>query len=140
MILSNLEIHKALDDRRLILDPEPTPRMPGGSGGEDCPYQTSAVDLRLGYEISYFKPKLPLDINLSSGGFAKLFGPNSSQQTISDEQPFMLRPGRLVLGKTSRCSYSQQRAKISSCCRSRVRVSSSRARAFGFAAGARRQP
>jgi len=99
MILSNLEIHKALDERRLILDPEPSPRMPGGIS-DDCPYQTSAVDLRLGYEISYFKSNLPLDINLSSGGFAKLFGPNSSQQTISDEQPFMLKPGRLVLGKT----------------------------------------
>ena len=31
--------------------------------GEDCPYQTSSVDLRLANEISYFKEGLPLDIN-----------------------------------------------------------------------------
>jgi dCTP deaminase len=99
MILSNVEIHRALDERRLILDPEPAPRMPGPDGA-DCPYQTSAVDLRLGSEISYFKSFLPLDINLRRGGFARLFGPNSAQQTITEEQPFVLKPGRLVLGRT----------------------------------------
>jgi dCTP deaminase len=99
MILSNVEIHRALDEGRLVLDPEPKPRKPGDDGA-DCPYQTSAVDLHLGREISYFKENLPLDINLRAGGFAALFGPNSSQQTITEEQPFVLKPRRLVLGKT----------------------------------------
>jgi dCTP deaminase len=98
MILSNIEIHRALDERRLILDPEPRPRMPGD--GIDCPYQTSAVDLRLGSEISFFKQPLPLNINLLRGGFAHLFGPNSKQQTITEDQPFVLKPGRLILGRT----------------------------------------
>ena len=99
MILSNVEIQNALDARRLIIDPEPMPRKPGGDG-VDCPYQTSAVDLRLGNEIAYLKDNLPFDINLGKGGFATLFGPHSTRQTLTTEQPFALRPGRLVLGKT----------------------------------------
>jgi dCTP deaminase len=98
MILSNVEIQRALDERRLVLDPEPAPRQ--SISGGDCPYQTSAVDLRLGNEIAYFKDGLPLDINLGRGGFAALFGPNSHRQTITKEQPFVLSPGRLVLGRT----------------------------------------
>jgi dCTP deaminase len=99
MILSNVEIQRALDKKRLIIDPEPLPRMPGADG-IDCPYQTSAVDLRLGNEIAYLKGKLPFNVNLARGGFATLFGPHSSRQTLTKEQPFVLEPGRLVLGKT----------------------------------------
>ena len=100
MILSNVEIQNALDQRRLIIDPEPLPRRPTGVASDDCPYQTSSVDLTLGDEIAYFREGLALDINLSRGGFAGLFGPNSESRTITDEQPFVLAPGKLVLGKT----------------------------------------
>ena len=99
MILSNVEIQRALDEGRLVLDPEPLPRN-SGPGGANCPYQTSAVDLQLGDEISYLKHHLPLDINLDRGAFTDLFGPNSIRQRLTMEQPFVLRPGRLVLGKT----------------------------------------
>lgn len=99
MILSNVEIHRALDEKRLVIDPEPQPRFPGADG-VDCPYQTSAVDLRLGKEIAYFSGLLPFDVNLRRGGFAALFGPHSSSQTITEEMPFSLAPGRLVLGRT----------------------------------------
>jgi len=98
MILSNVEIHRALDEKRIILRPEPLPRLP--VFGSASPYQTTSVDLRLGNAISYFKDGLPLDINLQLGPFAALFGPNSITQTITDEQPFVLRPNRMVLGKT----------------------------------------
>ena len=57
MILSNVEIHRALDEKRLRIEPEPFPRFKGV--GEESPYQTTAVDLRLGDEISQFKAKLP---------------------------------------------------------------------------------
>ena len=100
MILSNVEIQRAIDERRLSIDPEPIPRQPTGVAGDDCPYQTTSVDLRLGDQISYFKEGLPLDINLSRGGFARLFGPMSESQTIGIGQPFVLRPNRLVLGRT----------------------------------------
>ena len=100
MILSNGEIHKAIDDGRLIIVPEPAPRHPTGKPNEDCPYQTSSVDLRLGHEIAFFKENLPFDINLSRGKFAELFGPNSTRVQISQGQPYVLEPHRFVLGKT----------------------------------------
>lgn len=49
MILSNLEIQRALDEGRLLIEPQPQPRVPRADGG-DCPYQTTAVDLTLGDE------------------------------------------------------------------------------------------
>jgi len=63
MILSNVEIQRAIDAGRLVLDPEPLPRRPGPDGA-DCPYQTSAVDLQLGDEISYsgFKGSITLEL------------------------------------------------------------------------------
>lgn len=98
MILSNIEIHAALDAKRLSIEPEPTPRFPNGA--VPCPYQTSAVDLRLGNEISYFREGLPFNIDLRKGAFANLFGSNSITQTLTEEQPFVLRPNRFVLGRT----------------------------------------
>ncbi len=98
MILSNVEIHAAPDAKRLFIEPEPTPRIP--SGAVPCPYQTSAVDLRLGREISYFKEGLPFNIDLRKGAFANLFGPNSITETLTEDRPFVLRPNRLVLGRT----------------------------------------
>lgn len=98
MILSNVEIHRALDQGRLVIDPEPYPRLPGE--GVDCPYQASAVDLSLGDEISWMKDNPSFNIDLRRGGFAQLFGPYSERCNISNEQPYMLAPGRLVLGKT----------------------------------------
>ncbi len=99
MILSNIEIHRALDDKRLVIQPEPLPRLPTTDKDSNCPYQTTSVDLRLGDEISYFRDDV-LNINLTRGGFAKLFGPNSEQRRITTERPYLLKPNHLVLGKT----------------------------------------
>jgi dCTP deaminase len=128
MILSNVEIHRALDEGRLILDPEPKPRT--AKAGADCPYQTSAVDLHLGNEISFFKEGMPIDVNLGQGGFANLFGPNSSRQTITADQPFVLGPRRLVLAKTQE-RVGLPIGKEGECLAARVEGKSSYAR-FGL--------
>jgi dCTP deaminase len=99
MILSNCAIQAALDSGYLSIEPEPAPRLKV-DGGPECPYQTSAVDLRLGNEIAYFKQDRPFNIDLRKGGFATLFGENSETHTLSEEQPFSLKPNKLVLGKT----------------------------------------
>jgi deoxycytidine triphosphate deaminase len=62
MILSNVSIQRALDNKWLVIDPEPAPRRKEGTA--DCPFQTTAVDLRLGAEIAYFKEGLPISIDL----------------------------------------------------------------------------
>jgi len=51
MILSNLEIQRALDEGRLVISPQPTPRS--SAPNVKCPYQSTSVDLRLGDDISY---------------------------------------------------------------------------------------
>ena len=98
MVLSNSEIHVALDSGRVLIEPEPSPRYP--TVGVACPYQTSSVDLCLGDEISYFKEGLPINIDLRKGSFGRLFAPNSVSTRITEEQPFALKPGKLVLGRT----------------------------------------
>lgn len=68
MILSNIRIQEAIDKGWLIIDPEPLPRRKTRQE-TNCPYQTSAVDLRLGNEIARFtKEKLAANIDLRSGG------------------------------------------------------------------------
>ena len=51
MILSSARLHAALDEGRLIIAPEPTPRIPT-IATEHCPYDTHSVDLTLAPEIS----------------------------------------------------------------------------------------
>jgi len=63
MILSNVEIHRALDKKRLIITPEPLPRVP--TIGQHCPYNTHSVDLRLAPEISIPKKNFPYAYDLS---------------------------------------------------------------------------
>jgi dCTP deaminase len=100
MILSNSAIFQALDEGRLVIDPEPGPRNPADDPNADWPYGTSAIDLRLGDEISWFNDGLAIAIDLRRGKFANLFGPNSSCRKITNEQPYSLMPNKLVLANT----------------------------------------
>ena len=102
MILSNTEILTALDDGRLVIDPAPSPRKPPTvSGQPKCPYQTSAVDLRLDEKISVYKPdKQPVQIDLSRGKFARFAGTATEPRTLTDDQPFVLEPNLFILGRT----------------------------------------
>ena len=100
MILSNSAIFAALDEKRLIIDPEPAPRNPADDPDADWPYGTSAIDLRLGDEISWFNDGLAINLDLRRGKFANLFGPNSSSRNITPDQPYSLMPGKLVLANT----------------------------------------
>jgi dCTP deaminase len=99
MILSNVSIHEAFDNQWLKIAPEPAPRATT-QGGPKCPFQTSAVDLRLGSEIAFFREGIPAQIDLRKGDFNTMFGPLSETRTLTDDQPFVLRPNKLVLGKT----------------------------------------
>lgn len=100
MVLSNVDIQKALDSKRLVILPEPSPRRLL-EGGEKCPYNTSAVDLKLGSEIVEIKPRPPHNIiDLSSGGFGNIAELQTTSHKMSPTTPFILKPGMFVLGKT----------------------------------------
>lgn len=97
MALSNVEITKALRDGRLKVEPAPAP-LPGA---EDTPYDTTAVDLRLGNEVAVVKDKQPISIDLRKRKFADLLSDtNTDTYEITEAQPFTLSPSKFVLAKT----------------------------------------
>ena len=99
MILSNLEIHKALDEGRLVIAPEPLPRTKG-IGVKYCPYDTHTVDLKLGTEITIPKPgKYAYDF-LQPGNIADLIAENSEKHTLTEDRPYRLKPGKFILAQT----------------------------------------
>ncbi|MEW4489174.1 dCTP deaminase [Thalassoglobus sp. JC818] len=98
MILSNVAIQKCLDEGSLVIEPEPSPRRP--TPGQTCPYQTSSVDLLLGEEIAFFRDEQQAVIDLRNGDFLSRVGSQFETTLLKDDEPFILKPGRLVLGRT----------------------------------------
>ncbi len=98
MILSNVAIQRAIADHRLVIDPAPAPLRP--IEGRDCPYQTSAVDLLLGEEVSWLREGHAIAMDLRQGGFVRTFQANSESRRIAEDQPYALKPGKFVLAQT----------------------------------------
>ena len=95
MILCNLEIQNAIDERRLIITPDPQPRSPELKG---CPYDTTAVDLHLSKALSVPKAG-PYAFDLRKGGIAPFLARNSDRLEIP-EAGYVLEPHKFVLGNT----------------------------------------
>lgn len=99
MILSNIEIHKALDEGRLIINPEPLPRFKE-VGVKYCPYDTHTVDLRLGSEITIpVAGAFAYDFG-NAGNIATVISQNSEKRTLEECQPYHLTRGHFVLAQT----------------------------------------
>jgi dCTP deaminase len=99
MILANTELHAALDEKRLIIIPEPTPRFPS-VGGEHCPYDTHSVDLTLSDTIEVpFTSNITIDL-MQTGKITDTIRRNAKTFKISEETPFRLMPNTFVLGNT----------------------------------------
>ncbi|MBW8039893.1 MAG: dCTP deaminase [Planctomycetes bacterium] len=99
MLLSNLEIHKALDTGRLVIKPEPLPRTKD-IGVKYCPYDTHTVDLRLGNELTIPKPGAYAYDFLAQGNIAELIAQSSKKHTLTEDRPFRLEPYKFVLAQT----------------------------------------
>jgi dCTP deaminase len=98
VILSNIEIQRALDEGRLVIEPEPGPRRP--EKGAYCPYDTHAVDLRLHREI--IVPQAgPYHYDVCERGtLSEVIGRHSQRFTLTEEKPYALQPQRFLLGRT----------------------------------------
>jgi dCTP deaminase len=94
MILSNVEILKAIERRHFSITPL------AGTDPTKAPFNTSAVDLRLGSQLNVFRENIPAAFDLRKSGLAKFLHDNSDKFTISEEQPYPLKKGKLVLGQT----------------------------------------
>jgi dCTP deaminase len=98
MILSNVEIQKAIDTKQLIIDPEPTPRVQ--QPGMECPYGTHSVDLRLFKEISIPQGGAFCYDLTESKDLASFFARNSTKKIRSADQPYRLAPQKFILART----------------------------------------
>src|ERR1700733_13799217 len=95
MILSNVEILKGIAEKSFSIS------KLSGLDPTKSPFNTSAVDLTLSSEIVVPKFEVPIQLDLRKSGIAKLLSQNSKSIIITDEQPFLLKNGELVLGKTN---------------------------------------
>ena len=95
MILSNVEIVRCLDEGLFSIRPL------AGNDPTQSPFNTSAVDLRLGNEILVpNKQQAPIQLDLRKSGIAQFWANHSKSLIITEEQPFSLRPNQLILAKT----------------------------------------
>jgi len=98
MILSNVAIHEAIDQGRLRIDPDPQPRIPS-IDQPASPYDTTAVDLRLGSTLS--KPiEGPFTYDLRRGQpLARFLAANCERHEIG-AGGYALQPNEFILGNT----------------------------------------
>lgn len=94
MILSNVEIVRCLNEGLFSIN------SLSGMDPTRSPFNTSAVDLRLGDEILVPDEKSPVQLDLRKSGIAQYWAKHSKSHTISDSQPFSLKPNKLVLART----------------------------------------
>ena len=98
VILSNIEIQRALDEGRLVISPEPLPRRP--EAGKYCPYDTHAVDVRLHEEITVPQSG-PYHYDVTEPEtLSQVIAQHSQKHTLTDEAPYSLEPHQLILGRT----------------------------------------
>lgn len=129
MILSNVEVQKALKQKRLIIDPVPLPLRP--ESGKDCPYDTHTVDLTLGPEI--LEPgNGPYTVDFSQpGSVSEFISKNSSRIVLNAKTPYPLARGKFILGQTREVVGLPIPSKGGKCLAARIEGKSSRAR-FGL--------
>ncbi|HLX62932.1 MAG TPA: dCTP deaminase [Planctomycetota bacterium] len=126
MILSNVEIQRALDDGRLVIKPEPMPRRP--THGATCPYDTHTVDLTL--STDFVVPNSgPFTIDFAQPGkISEFIAQNSKREPSSAERPFVLGRGKFVLAQTRETVELPIKPKLKKCLAARIEGKSSRAR------------
>ena len=99
MILSNCEMHKALDCGRLVINPQPSPRE-RSLDHPRCPYDTHAVDLKLHTEISVpTEGTFTIDFT-QPGSISDMLSKHSKKYTITEKQPYRLEKGEFILART----------------------------------------
>jgi deoxycytidine triphosphate deaminase len=95
MILSNIEIQRALEEGRLAIAPEPWPRRPENGGY--CPYDTHAVDLRLYQEITVLQAG-PYHYDMATRDAVGRHARHSQRFTLTEDKPYPLQPHQFILG------------------------------------------
>ena len=96
MILSNTSILEALDDGRLRITPEPSPRP----GTEDSPFGTTSVDLTLSSNILVPSSDLAIQIDLRLGDVRRTIQRLSIPHHADSNVGWLLARNVFALGQT----------------------------------------
>lgn len=133
MILSNVELFAALDSRRLIIDPEPRPRRPGVDSPDDyCPFDTHAVDLTLGTEITVPETGTYAYDLMQKKPLAFFIERNSRWYSIDEHSHYVLEPHQFILAQTRETVTlpidHERNLETGTCLAARIEGKSSRAR------------
>jgi dCTP deaminase len=95
VILSNVEIARALQDKRFLIE-----GLDNATDPTKAPFNTSAVDLRLGTELIIPKSQDPVQLDLHKGGIAAFLHRNSERRQMQPDQPYSLKRNVFVLANT----------------------------------------
>lgn len=127
MILSNGELHKALDEGRLVITPEPSPRVPSLKN-KHCPYDTHSVDLRLGSELSILQKGPFAYDHTQTAKLSDYLARNSQKIHLTEHTTYSLQPHQFALGITLEHVKLPFQEGCEVCLAARIEGKSSRAR------------
>jgi len=99
MILSNVAIHRALNAGDIVIDPEPSPRLPS-LAAPSSPFDTTAVNLRLSPYLSVCRTAQPLAFDLRKPGLPSLLDKVYEPLEMDPTGGYSLKPNTFVLGST----------------------------------------
>lgn len=112
MVLSNVEILECIKKGLFSIDPL------SGNNPSEKPFNTSAVDLRLGDEVLIPKCKTPIQLDLRKPGIATFLFQNSDCLKISELTPFSLKKNQFVLVSTlEKVKFPINEQSVSYCAR-----------------------
>lgn len=98
MLLSNVHIWEALDDKRLVIEPQPFPRDEGES--KKSPYDATGVNLTLGNTLRIPHDNISLAMDASSGDILKTLDLLCDEKTLADGDAHVLQPNEFILANT----------------------------------------
>ena len=133
MILSNEELFAALDSGRLVITPEPSPRRPEiGATDDYCPFDTHAVDLTLGTEITIPETGTYAYDLMQPTPLARFIERNSRRYSIDQHSHFVLERQQFILAQTREVVAlpieHSTNTETKTCLAARIEGKSSRAR------------
>lgn len=95
MVLSNRAINRAMDTGRLVITPRPRFTLEG----KHARFETGAVNLTLGDKLQVIEGGIRFDP--SRDDIKVVVEGNSKEVILTDDEPFILRPGECVLAMTA---------------------------------------
>jgi len=99
MILSNVDIHAAIDNGSIVVTPEPLPRFPSMADPK-CPYASTSLDLRLSPKLSRPKKVAGINLDLRNLSVAPTLAALYEDITIDPNNGYILEPNQFILGNT----------------------------------------